>query len=207
MEFNETRRKLRLCGFDEIKATEITIGIYSRQRLTDIAVSKTPSPAINVTVDTQSTAAERTVSFEEDATPAPAFAAACYDVVAFNETRRKLRICGFDYSKATEITISIYSRPERTDTAETKTPSPVFFEEDASLAAAAPAASAPYSAAVATATEDSSEDGDSPERTDIANIKESFDEEAFCAASAPSSYTKPKVSQSPRFRFFTLHPI
>jgi len=153
VEFNETRRKLRLCGFDEIKATEITIGIYSRQRLTDIAVSKTPSPAINVTVDTQSTAAERTVSFEEDATPAPAFAAACYDVVAFNETRRKLRICGFDYSKATEITISIYSRPERTDTAETKTPSPVFFEEDASLAAAAPAASAPYSAAVATATE------------------------------------------------------
>ena len=85
--FNETRRKLRLCGFDEIKATEITIGIYSKQKLT-------PSPAINVTVDTQSTAAERTVSFDEDAPPVPAFAAACYDVVAFNKTRRKLRICG-----------------------------------------------------------------------------------------------------------------
>ena len=32
-------------------------------------------------------------------------------------------------------------------------------------------------------------------------------EEAFCAASAPSSYAKPKVSQSPRFLFCTLHPI
>ena len=160
----------------------------------------------------------------------------CYDIVAFNKTRRNLRLCGYDETKATEVTIAIYSRAVRTDIAAIKesfneeafcaasttkeesnitvsTQSmtavrTVSFDEDASPAPAiAVTASVAYSAAVATATEDSSEDGDSPERTDIANIKESFDEEAFCAASAPSSYTKPKVSQSPRFRFFTLHPI
>jgi len=74
-EFDKTRRMLRLCGYDETKATEIMIGIYNCPKLTDIAVSHTPSQAINVTVRSQSTA-ERTVSFDEDASPVPALSAA-----------------------------------------------------------------------------------------------------------------------------------
>jgi hypothetical protein len=73
----------------------------------------------------------------------------CYNIVAFSETCRKLRECGYDETKATEITIAIYSRPKRTDiaainrtvssqsTAEERTES---FDEEASLAATAPAA-------------------------------------------------------------------
>jgi hypothetical protein len=81
VEFNETRSKLRLCRYDETKATEITISIYSRQKL----ALNTPSPAINITVSSQSTAAERTVSFDEDAFPvaaAPAASAAYSAAVA-----------------------------------------------------------------------------------------------------------------------------
>ncbi len=75
-EFDKTGRMLRLCGYDKTKASEITMGIYNCPKLTDIAVSNTPNQAINIMVRSQSTAAERTVSFDEDASPAPAFAAA-----------------------------------------------------------------------------------------------------------------------------------
>jgi len=47
--------------------------IYNCPKLTDIAVLNTPIPASNVTVGTQSTAAERT-SIDKYASPAPAFA-------------------------------------------------------------------------------------------------------------------------------------
>jgi G:T/U-mismatch repair DNA glycosylase len=159
VEFNKTRRKLCLIGFDDTKATEITRSIYF-PKLTDVAVSNTPSSSINVTVSSQSTAAER-----------------CYDVVEFNKTRRKLRLIGFDETKATEIKRDIYNFSKLTNISVSNTPSPainvtvssqstaaertVSFVKDASSAPAiAAAASAAYSAAVATATEESSEDDD-----------------------------------------------
>ena len=75
-EFDKTGRMLRLCGYDKTKASKITMGIYNCPKLTNIAVSNTPNQAINVMVRSQSTVAERTVSFDKDASPAPAFAAA-----------------------------------------------------------------------------------------------------------------------------------
>ena len=62
--------------YDKTKVTKIMIGIYSRPKLTDIAISNTPSPAINVSMSLLSTAAERTVSFDKDASPTAANAAA-----------------------------------------------------------------------------------------------------------------------------------
>ena len=150
VEFDKTCRKLRLIGYDETKATEITRGIYF-PKLTDIAVSHTTSQAINVTNP-------------------------CYDVVEFDKTRRKLRLIGYDKTKATEIMIGIYNCPKLTDIAVSHTrPShqhhrelavhggredSVFRRRCLSRASHYCAASAAYSATVATAMEESSEDGD-----------------------------------------------
>ncbi len=41
----------------------------------------------------------------------------CYDVVEFDKTRRKLRLIGYDKTKATKITIGIYNCPKLTDIA------------------------------------------------------------------------------------------